>query len=201
MPKSNSFLSEHERGLRSRRDFLLRGTGLGGLALSSLLQAQTVNPLAARPPHHAPKAKSVIWLFMEGGPSHIDLFDPKPELNKLAGQPMPASFGKPITAMGTGNNTLMASPRQWKQHGQSGLWVSDWFPHVATHADDLAVIRSCVSDGINHAGGVCEMNTGSVFGGRPSLGAWVSYGLGTENRNLPGFVVLKDSEKIGRAHV
>ena len=136
--------------------------------------------LAPKQPHHAPKAKSVIWLFMEGGPSHVDLFDPKPKLNELHGQPMPASFGKPITAMGTANNTLMASPRTWKQYGQSGMWVSDWYPHIAQHVDDLAVIRSCWANGLNHVGSVCQMNTGSISSpGGPSMGAWVTYGLGS----------------------
>jgi len=96
--------------------------------------------------------------------------------------------------MGENGAPLLESKRAWKQYGQSGLWISDWFENVARHADDLAVINSCVSDGINHAGGVCQMNTGSIFGGRPSLGAWVNYGLGSVNQNLPGFVVIKDSE-------
>ncbi len=185
----------------SRREFLQRsGGGLGAVALAalageSLLAAPTrPNPAAALLPHRAGRAKSVIYLFMEGGPSHLDTFDYKPLLNQLAGQPLPASFKAPLTAMGETKTPLLECKRSWKQRGQSGLWISDWFENVAEHADDLAVIRSCVSDGINHAGGVCQMNTGSVFGGRPSLGAWVSYGLGTENRNLPGFVVIKDSE-------
>jgi hypothetical protein len=131
---------------------------------------------------------------MEGGPSHIDLFDPKPLLNRLAGQSLPETFKKPITAMGEVNSALLKCNREWKQHGQSGTWVSDWLPHTARMVDDIAVLRSCVSDGINHAGGVCQMNTGSVFGGRPSLGSWVTYGLGTENQNLPAFVVMKDTE-------
>jgi hypothetical protein len=96
--------------------------------------------------------------------------------------------------MGESRAPLLADKREWKQHGQSGLWISDWLPHTAQMADDLCVVRSCVSNGINHAGGVCQMNTGSIFGGRPSLGAWVNYGLGTENRNLPAFVVIKDTE-------
>src|SRR3954453_9108891 len=123
----------------SRRDFLMRsGSGLSALALSALLQgADSKNPLASKTPDHAPTAKSVIWLFMEGGPSHIDLFDPKPELQRLAGQPMPASFGKVITAMGTASNTLMPSSRTWKQYGQSGMWVSDWYPNVAQHVDSM----------------------------------------------------------------
>jgi len=146
--------------------------------------------------HHAPKAKRVIYLFMSGGPSHIDLFDPKPELNKLAGKPMPASFGKLVTAMGTGNNTLMASPRTWKQHGQSGMWVSEWYPHIAKHVDDMTVIRSCWANGLNHVGSVCQMNTGDILAGRPALGAWVTYGLGTANKNLPTFVVLTDDREV-----
>ena len=171
---------------------------LGYLSGQNTLQAakRPVNPLAPKAPHHAPKAKSVIWLFMEGGPSHIDLFDPKPELERLAGQPMPASYGNVITAMGTASNTLMPSQRTWKQHGQSGLWVSDWYPHVAQHVDDLTVIRSCWADGLNHVGSVCQMNTGSILAGRPSLGAWVTYGLGTANENLPTFVILTDEREV-----
>jgi hypothetical protein len=142
--------------------------------------------------HFPSKAKSVIFLFMEGGPSHIDLFDPKPLLNKLGGQMLPDSYEKVVLAMGEHESPLMASPRKWAQHGQSGLWVSDWFPEIATCADDLTVIRSCVSDGINHSSGVCQMNTGHVIGGRPSLGAWATYGLGTENQDMPAFVVLTD---------
>src|SRR5688500_10657710 len=151
--------------LRSRREFLARaGCGFGALAFSYLLgrdgfktraanvSIDPLKPLASRPPHYAAKAKSVIWLFLEGGPSHIDLFDPKPALEKLAGQPMPASFGKVITAMGTASNTLMPSKRTFKQHGESGLWISDWYPNLARHADDLAVIRACWADGLNHVG-------------------------------------------------
>jgi hypothetical protein len=158
------------------------------------------DPTIPRKPHHAPKAKAVIFLFMEGAPSHIDLFDPKPKLNEMHGQPMPASFGRPITAMGTANNTLMGSPRKWKQHGKSGIWVSELYPHVAKHADKLAVLRSCQSNGLNHAGGVSQMNTGDILSGRPSLGAWVTYGLGTGNKNLPTFVSMIDErEPFGNA--
>jgi hypothetical protein len=178
----------------SRRDFLQTvGCGFGAVAVSALMGSQAqASPV--RLPHRAAKAKSVIFLFMEGGPSHLDTFDYKPLLNKLAGQSLPASFGTPLTAAGETKSPLLACKRTWKQHGQGGVWVSDWFTHVAEHADDLAVIHSCASSGINHAGGVCSMNTGSIFGGRPSLGAWVSYGLGSENKNLPDFVVIKDSE-------
>jgi hypothetical protein len=176
--------------ISTRRRFLQHGgSGLGALAFSSMLAAET-----APRPHHEPKAKSVIFLFMEGGPSHIDLFDPKPKLNELHGQPLPASYGKLITAMGTANNSLLGSPRKWKQHGQSGLWVSDWYPHIAQHVDDMAVVRSCVADGLNHVGSVCQMNTGDILAGRPSMGAWVSYGLGTANQDLPTFTVLIDDK-------
>jgi hypothetical protein len=189
---------------RSRREFLWNtGSGLGALAFSSLLgesraatTAAALDPLAPKAPHFAPKAKSVIWVFMEGGPSHVDLFDPKPELERLAGQPLPASFGKPMTAMGTGGNTLMPSKRAWKQHGQSGIWVSDWYPHIAQHVDDITVLRSCWQDGINHVGSVCEMNTGSILAGRPALGSWITYGLGSANRDLPTFVVLTDDGEV-----
>ena len=187
----------HRIPARSRRKFLCRAGGaLGALALANLEVQAAGNPLAPKPPHHKPTAKSVIWLFMEGGPSHIDLFDPKPVLTKLDGQPMPESFGRPITAMGTATNTLLASKRSWKQHGQSGLWVSDWYPHIAQHVDDLCVIRSCWADGLNHVGSVCQMNTGSILAGRPSLGDWVTYGLGTANENLPSFVILTDDKEV-----
>jgi hypothetical protein len=184
----------HHWNVSNRREFFARaGSGLGAIALGSMLAEGAETP---RKTHFPPKAKSVIWLFMEGGPSHIDLFDPKPELNKLAGQPMPASFGKPITAMGTGGNTLMASPRTWKQHGQSGLWVSEWYPHIARHVDDMTIIRSCWANGLNHVGSVCQMNTGDILAGRPSMGAWVTYGLGTANKNLPTFVILTDDKEV-----
>lgn len=195
----------HYQNVSNRRDFLMKsGAGFGALALSSLLHNkgrlsadvlanETQNTLL---PHFSGKAKSVIFLFMEGGPSHIDLFDPKPELKKLAGQKVPDSYGRVITAMGEFDSPILPDQRKWKQHGQSGIWVSDWLPHTATCVDDIAVIRSCISDGINHSGGVCQMNTGSTLGGRPSLGSWVTYGLGTENQNLPSFVVLTDNPSM-----
>lgn len=196
----------HHWQVTSRREFFtLAGSGLAGMALASMLnqerlQAATAipDPLAPKKPHHPPTAKSVIWLFMEGGPSHVDLFDPKPKLNELSGQPMPASFGKPITAMGTGSNSLMGTKRTFKQYGQAGIWVSDWYPNIAEHVDDMSVIRSCWADGLNHVGSVCQMNTGSILAGRPAMGAWTTYGLGTANRNLPSFVVmLDDKEPVG----
>src|SRR5438132_10674464 len=132
----------------SRREMLLRsGAGFGALALSYLLRddpafAQSPhNPVAPRPPHFPARAKSVIFLFMEGGPSHIDLFDPKPLLNRLAGKPIPDSFGKVITAMGEYGSPLLASKRKWKQYGRGGTWISDWLPHTAECADDIAVLR------------------------------------------------------------
>jgi len=188
----------------SRREWLLHGGGgFGALALAALLgdrsllaasASSTAETNGSREPWTiAPRAKSCIFLFMEGGPSHIDTFDPKPKLNELAGQPLPPSFKPVITPMGESGSPLLASKRSWKQHGQGGLWVSDWLPHLAGCADDLAVIRSCWSNGLNHVGGVCQMNTGSVLAGRPSLGSWVSYGLGSENQNLPAYVVLLDN--------
>jgi len=187
---------------QSRRDFLNRaGYGFGAVALAALMKEPVLGAkqsqlsgAVAKIPTRLGKAKNVIFCFMEGGPSHLDTFDRKPMVNQLAGQKLPPSFKAPVLAMGESDAPILECRRTWKQYGQSGLWISDWFKNVAEHADDLAVINSCVSNGINHAGGVCQMNTGSIFGGRPSLGSWVNYGLGSENHNLPGFVVIKDSE-------
>jgi hypothetical protein len=174
------------------------GAGFGALALASMLGDEVLGarheqPTNAAGTHHPPCAKSVIFVFLEGGPSAIDLFDPKPKLRELAGKPLPASFAPVITPMGEYDAPLLADKRAWKRHGQSGLWVSDWLPHIAECADDLCVIRSCWGNGLNHSNGVCQMNTGTIVGGRPSLGAWVSYGLGSENENLPAFVVMEDN--------
>jgi hypothetical protein len=197
-------LTLEKRALIKRRDFLMQaGGGLSSIALASMLAEDALgaddkvpDPLAPKPPHHQPRATSVIWLFMEGGPSHLDTFDPKPALDKLAGQPMPASFGRPITAMGTASNTIMPTRRTFKNYGQSGIPVSDWLPHTAEHVDDLAIIRSCWADGLNHVGSVCQMNTGSILAGRPSLGAWATYGLGTANQNLPTYVIMCDAAEV-----
>jgi hypothetical protein len=213
MTNSNNRYSElpHVPVVTSRRDLLFRaGMGFGGLALASLLaqdearaaspndQRPTPSADAGKPPHFAARADSVIFLFMEGGPSHIDLFDPKPELQRLAGQPLPASYGRPITPMGVSDNALLPTKRTFKKYGQSGIDVSDWYPHVAEHADKLCVVRSCWADGLNHVGSVCQMNTGSILAGRPSLGSWVQYGLGSVNGKLPGFVILLDDrEPVG----
>lgn len=187
----------------SRRDMLLNGgAGFGALALAGLLDssvsggdaAPLTSSTAASVVNRAGTAKSIIFLFMEGGPSHMDTFDPKPALQRLAGQPVPDSFERVITAMGEFDSPILPSQRQWQQHGDSGLWISDWLPHIANHADDLAVIRSCWTNGINHSGGVCQMNTGSQFAGRPSLGSWVTYGLGSSNENLPSYVVMQDTK-------
>lgn len=176
----------------SRRHFLQNsGVGFGAIALDWMLHQQSAHGAV----HHAPRAKSVIWLFMEGGPSHLDLVDPKPLLNRLSGKPLPDSFAEPITAMGEKGAPLLAAPRKWKQHGQSGLWASEWIPHIAECMDDIAVIRSCWTNGINHAGGVCQMNTCINVAGRPSLGSWVNYGLGSANQNLPAYVVMCDSDR------
>lgn len=175
------------------------GAGFGAVALAALLDSTASakpvaapSPLAAKLTHRVATAKSVIFLFMEGGPSHMDTFDPKPALQKLAGKRIPDSYERIITAMGEFDSPVLASQRKWKQYGENGIWISDWLPNITRHADELAVIRSCWTNGINHSGGVCQMNTGSQFAGRPSLGSWVTYGLGTENQNLPAFVVMQD---------
>ena len=197
-------LSADEWALLNRRNFLMQaGGGLGAIALASMLAEdalgaddKVLDPLAPKKPHFKPRATSVIWLFMEGGPSHLDTFDPKPELERLAGKPMPASFGRPITAMGTASNTIMPTRRIFRNYGQSGIPVSDWLPLTAEHVDDLAIIRSCWADGLNHVGSVCQMNTGSILAGRPSLGAWATYGLGTANQNLPAYVIMCDAAEV-----
>jgi hypothetical protein len=202
----------HHQVPTTRREFLAHsGAGFGAVAAAYLLsqsdRARSApldhlqppvfdprNPLAAKLPHYAPTAKNVIFVFLEGGPSHLDLFDPKPLMNELAGKPAPESFvGNLITAMGETRSPLLACKRQWSRAGQAGLWMSDWIPHHRSIADDIAVLRSCHTDGINHSGGVCQMNTGTPIPGRPSLGAWVTYGLGTENQNMPAFCVLTDT--------
>jgi hypothetical protein len=183
-----------------RRSFLRNSAlGFGAVALAAMLRDEGLladdkapDPLAPKEPHFAPKAKRVIFLFMSGGPSHVDTFDPKPELTRLHGKPLPASFGPVKTRRGVDKNKLLASKRTFKKHGQSGIEVSDWFPHVGGCVDDICLLRGCYGDSVTHPESVYLMNTGSILMGRPSLGAWVSYGLGTENRNMPAFVVLPD---------
>lgn len=178
--------------LRSRREFLQKaGLGFGMIAATDLLARE--NPLAARKPHFPAKADSVIFLFMHGGPSHIDTFDPKPLLNELHGQPVPESFGSvDLQFTKVDKVPLIGSPRVFKRRGDSGLEISDLFENVARHADDLTVIRSCLHDGFTHVTGQNWMNTGWARVGRPSIGAWVTYGLGSENANLPAYMVMLD---------
>src|SRR5260221_13232030 len=182
----------------SRRQFLERsGLGFGGLALSYLLgagrshAAPITNPLAAKAPPLPATAKNVIFLFMHGGPSHIDTFDPKPLLAKLQGQPVPDSFGTVQLQFSKFKEVpLLASRRTFKKYGQSGVEISDLFPNVARHADDLAVIRSCYHDGFTHTAALNWLNNGWPRLGRPSLGSWGIYGLGSESDSLPAFVVM-----------
>jgi Protein of unknown function (DUF1501) len=186
----------------TRREILCKaGTGFGAVALSSLLEGAAINPLAPKPPHFAAKAKSVIYLFMHGGASHVDTFDPKPELTKRSGQPLSLELAKTIKTSFIHDPTkaiLKGSPWQFRPGGRSGLPVSDLFPHVRERMDDIAVVRSCHGDQFDHAPAIYLLNTGSQLPGRPCLGSWVTYGLGTENQNLPAFVVMSDgSTKSG----
>jgi hypothetical protein len=186
----------------SRRRFLQRsGAGFGMLALTAMLAEQgflhadeppSSDPLAPRKPPKKATAKNVIFLFMSGGPSHLETFDPKPELQRLHGQKLPASFGAVKTRRGVDRNKLLATKRTFKKYGQSGIDVSDLLPNIATHADELCVLRGCHGDSVTHPESVYLMNCGSILMGRPSLGSWVTYGLGTENRDMPAFVVLPD---------
>jgi hypothetical protein len=186
---------------QTRRDFLWRsGGGFAGLALSALLAeeamaasgpVQAEGPLAPRPPHFPARAKAVICLFMYGGVSQVDTFDPKPELRKRDGQPMPALDSRPeLKARNPGK--LLGSPRKFSKHGQSGVEVSDLYPHLAKCVDDLAIIRSTWTNSFAHGSGLQQMNTGFLRLGYPCLGSWVSYGLGSVSKDLPGFVVMLD---------
>lgn len=186
----------------TRREWLTRsGGGLGALALGSLLQEDRLlaknTPLSPKEPHYAPKAKSVIWLFMHGGPSQVDLFDPKPELTRYAGKPLPKSFGPVMTRRNVAKNTLMAAIRPFRKRGQCGTEISDLLPYLSECADDICVMRGCYGDSVNHPQSVYQLNTGSILMGRPSLGSWVSYGLGSENQNMPAFVVFPQPDGSG----
>src|SRR3982751_5908602 len=180
--------------LAARRWFLKQcGVGLGAIGLAHLLGDRAHakdDPLAPKKPHFAPKAKNVIFLFMEGGPSQMDLFDPKPELRKWHGKPLPPSMTKDLKlAFIKPTAAVLASPREFKQFGQSGMVFSDYLPHTSTVADDLCMIRSMHTDAFNHHPGQLLLFTGSMQFGRPTMGAWVVYGLGSESQNLPGFAV------------
>jgi hypothetical protein len=183
----------------SRRRFLSEaGGGFGAIAAAWLLEQEraeaesTADGSTIRSPHFKPRATRVISLFMHGGPSHLETFDPKPDLQRLAGQPLPASFGQVATRRQVAANPLLATRRMFRPCGQSGIPISDFLPRLGECADELAVIRSCWADSVNHPQAVYQMNTGSILMGKPSLGSWVGYGLGTENQDLPAFVVLPD---------
>ena len=188
--------------LQTRRHFLRDSSlGLGALALSSLAAGEStaapediVNPLAPRKPHFAPKARQVIYLHLTGSPPHLDLYDYKPELVKRSGQPCPESFTKGKRfAFTTGTPKLLGTPRKFARHGKGGVWLSDAVPNLHGVADELCMINSMFTEQFNHAPAELLLYTGSARSGRPSLGAWVTYGLGSENENLPGFVVLISS--------
>jgi hypothetical protein len=194
-----------DRSGLTRREALGRcANGFGLLALAALLGDEAfaaardaapsdaaLDPLAPKPPHFAPRAKRVIFLFMSGGPSHVDLFDPKPRLIADAGKPPPFELPK---LMRTKTGNLLPSPWKFEKHGEAGIEMSELLPHLARRADDLCVIRSMVADNINHNGACLQMNTGEQAFSRPSMGSWLLYGLGTVNRDLPGFVVLSPAQ-------
>jgi hypothetical protein len=197
----------------TRREFLKRtGGGFGLLALAGLLgqegllaaasktederrKTKVLNPLAPKPPHFPAKAKSVIWLFMNGGPSQVDTWDYKPALEKSDGKEL-EGFDKNTGFFTDQVGPLMKSPFKFERHGQCGAWVSEIFPNMAKHADDMAFIYSCYTETNNHSPALFTMNTGMSRMGFPSVGAWVTYGLGTESQNLPGFIVMYDT--LGR---
>jgi hypothetical protein len=187
------------RCVGSRREFLWEfGAGFGGLALADLLErdgffakrasAEPTSPLAERPPHFAAKAKHCIFLFMYGGPSQMDTFDYKPELQRRHGQEIDLEIRRGSVR----REKLLGSRRTFRQHGQSGLWCSDAFPHLSRHMDDLCVIKSLYADTFAHGSAMIQMNTGRIIQGWPSIGSWLGYGLGTANQNLPGYVVMLD---------
>ena len=182
----------------SRRQMLASmGGGAGMLALQAMIAEETTQAVepdlyAPREPHYAARASRVIWLFMHGGPSHVDLFDFKPELIKYAGKPVPESFGNVMTRRNVAGNPLLGPLKPFRKRGESGLEISDFMPHTAEHADRLCVIRSMHGDSVNHPQSVYQMNTGNILMGHPSVGSWIAYGLGTLNRDMPAFVVLPD---------
>ena len=185
-----------------RREALRQmGAGFGSLALSALLaeEAAASGPLAVRPPHFAPKAKRVIMLFMFGGPSHIDTFDPKPILNRDSGKPLP--FAKPrIVSFPRRGGDLIGSPFAFRRHGESGAEVSELFPNVAGIVDELAIVRSMHCTNPRHGGAVLEWHTGSDTFIRPAMGSWLTYGLGSENQNVPGYITICQALAEGGAN-
>ena len=196
-------LSDGQEALRAitRRHFFKQsGFGVGAMALSALLDdkvfartqsGQAANPLSRKAPHFAPKARNIIYLFMAGAPSQLDLFDYKPKLAQHNGEEIPEEFVKGERfAFIKGAPRLLGSPYTFKRYGQSGAEISTLFPHLSTVADDLAIVRSIHTDQFNHAPAQIFMNCGSRIIGRPSMGSWLTYGLGSDNSDLPGFVVL-----------
>lgn len=184
-----------KHAVHSRRSFLQSAAcGIGGVALAAMLHEEGVraNPLDPRRPPRPAKANAVIFLYMAGGPSHLETFDPKPLLNRLHGQPRPAEFGQANYQFIQPDARLLGSARRFAKHGQSGIDISDLFPHTARLADELAVIRSCYGDSVVHSAAQYEMFTGRVQPGFPSMGSWLLYGLGSESRSLPGYVVMPD---------
>lgn len=184
--------------LFNRREMLrTAGGGIGMMALNSLLATDGVaqaasDSLKPKEPDFEPRAKRMIWLFMHGGPSHVDLWDPKPDLVKYSGKPLPDSFGEVMTRRKVAKNPLLAPIKPFRKRGESGLEVSDFLPHTGELVDDLCVVRSLHGDSVNHPQSVYQMNTGSILMGHPSVGSWVAYGLGSENADMPAFVVMPD---------
>ena len=193
-------MPEHVRFTRNRREFVRDGfCGFGALALASMLQRDrargaNLNPLAAKPPHHDAKAKSVIFLFMAGGPSQVETFDPKPLLNELHGQPRPKEFGEAKYQFVKEDAKLLGTKRVFKKYGRSGIEVSDLFPYTAECIDDIAVLRSCHGDMVVHSAAQYELFTGRIVPGFPSMGSWTVFGLGSESESLPSYVVMPDPD-------
>jgi hypothetical protein len=192
-----SGMSPHHRVTRTRREFVRDACcGFGGLALASLLHDNQVragnSPLVSRQPHFQAKATSVIFLFMAGGPSHIETFDPKPLLNRLDGQPRPKEFGEAKYQFIESNAKLLGTRRTFQKYGESGIEVADILPHIGSCIDDIAVLRSCHGDMVVHSAAQYELFSGRVVPGFPSMGSWVLYGLGAESLTLPAYVVMPD---------
>lgn len=199
-------LCDHTRSNYSRRDFLTKTSlGLGALAISGF-SGSGPEPLTRQgvlgKPHHPPRAKRVIYLFQSGAPSQLDLLDYKPLLHQMHGQELPESVrsGQRLTGMTSGQSSfpLVGSPFSFKQYGESGTWMSELLPYTSQISDDLCLVKSMYTEAINHDPAVTFIQTGSQFPGRPSMGAWLSYGLGSDNENLPGFVVLVTKDKTGQ---
>ena len=196
----------HRRAtVKSRREFLMKsGLGFGSLALGYMLNQHSAlaapvspgsfNPFAPKSPHFPAKAKSVIFIFMQGGPSQVDTFDPKPELTRLDGQPVPPSFQLPLAQIKASGAKLLGTRRTFKKRGQSGLEISDLWENLALYADEIAVIRSCHHESFIHGPALSMIHTGSLLLGHPSMGAWVLYGLGSESENLPSYLVMADDK-------